>query len=85
MIGMHKVTVCAECLTAACWHGQSMCDRSSTADIVQRSVDELRALDREHPDNWSAKRMAEIYGVGSDKHMDAVAAELETELEAEGF
>ena len=47
------VTVCAECLTASCWHYKFVCEKYRTADIVQKTVAELMELGREHPDNWS--------------------------------
>lgn len=47
-----KVTVCAECLQASCWQGIFMCDRAQTASTVEKTVRELRALGREHPDYW---------------------------------
>lgn len=61
-----KVIVCAECLTASCWHGVFMCDKARGADVVVMTVSELRALpddgNREHEDNWSDAKMIEIYG-----------------------
>jgi hypothetical protein len=78
-----EITVCSECLCACCWHGEFYCDKARDAGTVEKRVPELRALNREHPDNWSAKKMAEVYGEGSPQHMDAVAAELQPELEKE--
>lgn len=49
---MRKVTVCAVCLTAACWQGVFMCDDSRNAGTVDLLVYQLRELDREHPSNW---------------------------------
>lgn len=76
-----EITVCAECLTAACWYGEFMCQKATHANLVKKRVPELKELNREHPDYWSAAKMAAVYGQGSDEHMDAVAAELEPELE----
>ncbi len=53
------VTVCAECLTASCWLGESMCMRAHSATTVQRRESELRALGREHPSYWDKLRRAE--------------------------
>jgi hypothetical protein len=46
------ITVCSECLTAACWQGKLMCQRAKTADLVRKSIRELRALKLEHPSYW---------------------------------
>jgi hypothetical protein len=48
------VTVCAECLTAACWQGRFYCDKYRTADVVEKTIEELTTLNLEHPDNWEA-------------------------------
>lgn len=47
-----KITVCAACLTAACWQAVFMCQASQTADVTQRTVAELRAYGLEHPRFW---------------------------------
>lgn len=47
------VTVCDSCLRASCWKAIFFCDDWQTAGTVEKSVDELKALDREHPDWWS--------------------------------
>lgn len=52
MLETDKVTVCAECLQASCWQGVFMCQKSKNANIVEKTVAELRALGREHPDYW---------------------------------
>lgn len=44
------VTVCDACLKASCWRGIFMCDDSRGAGTTRKSVAELRALGREHPD-----------------------------------
>ena len=46
------VTVCAVCLTAACWQGAYMCDSASMADVIEKSIPELRVLGREDPSWW---------------------------------
>ncbi len=43
-------TVCVECLTAACWLGEFMCDKSQRADLTVISRAEFLALGREHAD-----------------------------------
>lgn len=50
------VTVCAACLTAACWQGEFYCQEYKTANVVQKTRAELVALDREHPDYWDMER-----------------------------
>ncbi len=57
-----KITVCAECLTASCWHGEFMCDRSRNAGITTRLASELDALGREHPGNYSVEKIREVCG-----------------------
>lgn len=57
-----KVYVCAECLTASCWHGEFMCQRSRTANIKTLTVAELDVLGREHPDNYSIEKVIAVHG-----------------------
>lgn len=47
------VTVCAGCLMASCWHGRFMCDESDLVGTVEKTVAELDALGREHPDQYT--------------------------------
>jgi hypothetical protein len=47
-----KVTVCASCLQASCWQGEFYCDNYKTANVVEKTVAELRELNREHPCYW---------------------------------
>jgi hypothetical protein len=47
------VTVCALCLTAACWRGHAACAHAGVALTTQKRVRELRPLRREDPDNWT--------------------------------
>lgn len=46
------VTVCDKCLQASCWQGIFMCQESSTAGITEKTIEELRELDRENPCYW---------------------------------
>ena len=48
------VTVCAVCLTAACWQGEFYCEAAKVANTTTRTVRELRALGREHEHYWRA-------------------------------
>lgn len=59
----YDVTVCAECLTASCWHGEFMCQKAKGAGLVTKRASELRALDREHPDNFSCDNIELVTGV----------------------
>jgi len=62
--GSKKITVCSECLTAACWHGEYMCDSSRYASTVEKTVDQLIELNkenlRESPFHWY--RQAYVHG-----------------------
>lgn len=57
-----KVTVCSACLTASCWHGKFMCDRSRNASTIRVSRSTLDKLGKEHPDNYSDERLLEVCG-----------------------
>ncbi len=57
-----RVMVCSECLRAACYHGEFMCDGAVGAGTVIKTVGELRPLKLEHPDHWGAKTMTRVYG-----------------------
>lgn len=50
------VTVCSACLRASCWLDRFPCDRHATAGTVEKTLDELRALNLEHPSFWRAKK-----------------------------
>jgi hypothetical protein len=57
----YLVTVCAACRTAACWHGEFLCERSAGPTIdIRASV--LRADQREHPSNFSVRKVREVCG-----------------------
>lgn len=57
------VTVCGRCLTAICWHGEMMCDESINAGTIEKRASELRALNREHPENFSPAKLWHMTGV----------------------
>jgi hypothetical protein len=57
-----RVTVCDACLTASCWHGEHLCQKSRSAGLTKRTVAELDALGREHPDNYSEAKLRQVYG-----------------------
>ena len=46
------ITVCSACLRASCWHGAFYCEEYQTAGTVEKTVRELRALNREAPFYW---------------------------------
>jgi hypothetical protein len=56
------VQVCTICLTASCWHAKHMCQDSRSAGVVLRKASELRALNLEHPGNYSRRTMRITYG-----------------------
>jgi hypothetical protein len=56
------VTVCSECLTAACWHDEFPCSKSRGANTVNLRASELRRLNREHPDNYSRAKLLKVCG-----------------------
>lgn len=58
----YYVDVCAECLTASCWHGTFMCERSRNADVVKRRASDLVALDLEHPSYFSRENLLRVCG-----------------------
>ena len=58
----YYVTVCSHCLCASCWHGECGCQKYRTAGTVQRKASELDKLNREHPDNYSRQKIAEVCG-----------------------
>lgn len=65
MSDTRKVTVCASCLQASCWHGEFYCDKYRTADITEKTVDELDALGLEHPSNYSIEKINKVYGIST--------------------
>lgn len=58
----YEVTVCADCLTATCWHGEFMCPKAQESGITTRLASELRALGREHPDHYSREKIRRMTG-----------------------
>ena len=53
------IAVCSACLQASCWNGVFYCDEYKSAAYVEKTVDELRALNLEHPDHWMPQREAD--------------------------
>jgi hypothetical protein len=53
----NTVTVCDKCLQATCWQGIFMCWESGTAGTVEKTIDELKALDLEHPSYWEEQNV----------------------------
>ena len=58
----YYVTVCADCKTASCWHGEFMCDTAKTASTVDIPESELRVLGLEHSDNYSRAKVQKVCG-----------------------
>lgn len=46
------ITVCSACLQATCWQGLFYCDEYRTAGTVEKTLEELKALNLEHSDYW---------------------------------
>jgi hypothetical protein len=61
-VSARKVTVCAECLRASCWHGIFLCAKSRDAGTTTRTTAELDQLDREHPSYYSAESVRAVVG-----------------------
>ena len=57
-----KITVCAECLTASCWHGEIMCWDSKTADVVELERNELDQMAIEHPSHYAPDKLYKVTG-----------------------
>lgn len=68
------VQVCDKCLTASCWYGEFMCQKSRDAGVMLLPVRRLREINLEHKENWSDEKMIQIYGnpnpfgMGMDKN-----------------
>lgn len=56
------VSVCSNCLTAACMYGEFMCNSAKTAADVKMPIYELRKKGLENEEYWSDAKMLEIYG-----------------------
>ena len=57
-----RIMVCAKCFRAICYHGEMFCDDALGAATAIKTVGELRALNLEHPDNWSQRVLTRVYG-----------------------
>jgi len=62
----YYVTVCKECRTASCWHGEFMCQKAQHADVVDVLASVLCAENREHPENYSREKLLDVCGVVRD-------------------
>lgn len=51
------IEVCADCLTASCWHGELMCETAYEADTVKKTREYLKNHSHEHPSNYSDKKL----------------------------
>lgn len=49
------ITVCAECKCASCWQGLFMCQAAGSVGTVEKTREELEALDYEHPRFWEGE------------------------------
>ncbi len=57
-----KITVCAECRRASCWHGIFFCDDARTANTVDVPRSVLLAEKRENPSYLSDEHLKKVYG-----------------------
>jgi hypothetical protein len=46
------ITVCSGCLRASCWQGVFPCDEATAMGTVEKTEEELAALELEHPRWW---------------------------------
>ena len=51
------ITVCDNCLCASCWQGIFFCENYMTAGTVEKTVGELKKLNRENPDYWKKTKV----------------------------
>ena len=58
----YYVTVCYECLTASCWHGEHMCQKSQRAGVCEIKASQLDKEKREHPGNYSREKLLAVCG-----------------------
>jgi len=47
-----KVTVCDKCFKASCWQGVYMCNNSSNAGTMEKTIKELKKLKLENSSYW---------------------------------
>lgn len=60
-----KVLVCDACLKASCWYGEFMCDDAVGAGLKIVEIEDLKGLNREHPEYWEDEYLIRIYGDAS--------------------
>jgi hypothetical protein len=56
------VTVCAECRRASCWHAEFPCEKYKTANVERVRASVLREANREHPSQFSVRKLREVCG-----------------------
>ena len=57
------IKVCGSCGRSCCWYGEFMCEDCHEADLIKKTVAELRLEDNgEHERYWSDKTMTDVYG-----------------------
>ena len=54
------IEVCDNCLTAACWHGEFMCDKAKESTTIFKKRADLIALGLEHPSNFSDRNLEKM-------------------------
>ena len=66
----HEVTVCASCLTAACWQAEFICDKWQNSSSAQKTVRELLNLHLEPPRYWNVDD-PEVQRIYTERDRDA--------------
>lgn len=61
------ITVCDACLMACCWKGILLCWDAYTAGTTEKTIEELRALGREHECYWEEDDRYMIFNDGEGK------------------
>jgi hypothetical protein len=65
------VTVCSACLQASCWQGEFSCDEYKTANVEEKTIKELKALNLEHPYYWRKSTIRKLI-MGPDEPRTSV-------------
>jgi len=60
------ITVCDNCLCASCWRGFLMCEGAKDAGTVEKTIEELKELNLEHPSYWRDETYKNIANFSKD-------------------
>ncbi len=58
----HRVTVCAACRCASCWHGEFFCEKAQSAGTVEVLASVLAAENNEHRHHFSRRNVMRVCG-----------------------